>query len=316
MDGYGVGVYPRGVELHTDGRFRRRDRLGVRTLESPFPKGGGPRGQIRGFTKESRRRLAWVLANAPTDFASHLTVTYHARVDEADGAQVKRRNRALVQRAKTDMNRFLAVIGKEAGRYVWIQEFQKRGAIHFHVLLELAVDARRLSVAWCRATGQIHDPHALEQAARVRAVEDQTKARKYLIKYFGKGKQKQLPAGVDRAGRYWGASRSLRVGPLAEVVTCPNKHRHHEREALLVARSVRRYVSKAVGFKFRGGRLISWDGGLSERLVGVVKQLRAFYRDSGYIVSILEPFWEVADPEVEIRRARLESTAVFKSDWV
>lgn len=47
MHGYGVGVYPRGVELHKDGRFRRRDRLGVRTPESPFPKAGGPRGQSR-----------------------------------------------------------------------------------------------------------------------------------------------------------------------------------------------------------------------------------------------------------------------------
>ncbi len=316
MDGYGVGVYPRGVELHTDGRLRRRDRVGVRTLESPFPKSGGPRGQIRGFTKASRRRLAWVLANAPTDFAVHLTVTYHARVDEADGDQVAKRNRTLVQRAKTDMNRFLAAIGKEAGRYVWIQEFQQRGAIHFHVLLEQAVDERRLAVVWCRATGQLHDPHALEHAVRARQVEDQTKARRYLIKYFGKGKQKALPAGVDRAGRYWGASRSLRVGPLAEVVTCPTKHRQHEREALLVARAVRRYVSKHVGFKFRGGRLISWDGGLSDRLLGVVKQLRAFYRDTGYLKSILEPFWEEADPEVEIRRARLESTAVWQSEWV
>ena len=316
MEGYGVGVYPRGVELHTDGRFRRRDSLGVRTLESPFPRSGGPRGHIQGFTAESRRRLAWVLANAPPDFALHVTVTYHARVDEADGDQVAKRNRSLVERAKADMNRFLAVIGKEAGRYVWIQEFQKRGAIHFHVLLEFAVAERRLAVAWCRATGQLHDPHALEHAVRARAVEDQTKARKYLIKYFGKGKQKQLPAGVDRAGRYWGASRTLRVGPLAEVVTCQPKHRHHEREALFVSRSVRRYVSRHLGFKFRGGRLISWDGGLPGKVLGVMKQLRAYYRDTGYLMAILEPFWEAADVEVEINRASLESTAVFQSEWL
>lgn len=316
MDGYGVSVYPRGVELHTDGRFRRQDRLGVRTIYSPFPKSGGPRGAIRGFTRESRKRLAWVLANAPADFAVHLTATYHARVDEADGDEVAKRNRALVQRAKTDMNRFLAVIGKEAGRYVWIQEFQKRGAIHFHLLLERAVDERRLAVAWCRATGQLHDPHALEHAVRVRAIEDQTKARKYLIKYFGKGTQKKLPAGVDRAGRFWGASRSLRVGPIAQVVTCPPKHRHHEWEALQVVRSLRRYVSKRLGFQFRGGRLISWDGELSELLLGLLRQLRAHYRDSDYLKSIVDPFWVESDPAVEMRRAKLELTAVWKSAWI
>ena len=316
MDGYGVGVYSRGVELHTDGRIRRRDRLGVRTLESPFRSGGGPRGAIRGFTRESRRRLAWVLANAPVEFATHATFTYHARVDERDGDEVARRNRELVQRAKRDLNRFLACVSREVGRVVWIQEFQKRGAVHFHALFEHAVDERRLALAWCRATDQLHDPHALAHAVKVRQVEDQTAARKYLIRYFGKGVQKQLPAGVDRAGRFWGASRSLRVGPVAEVVTCPPKHRHHDKAALAVTRAARQFISRAVGFKYRGGRLVFWDGGVPERVLGVRRRLRAHYRDEGYLAEMLAPFWEAADPATLRRMESLNRTAEFIAEWV
>jgi hypothetical protein len=257
-----------------------------------------------------------VLANAPAEFAGHATFTYHARVAESDGDEVARRNRALVQRAKADLNRFLACVGREVGRLVWIQEFQKRGAIHFHALFEHAVDERRLAVAWCRATDQLHDPHALAHAVKVRKVEDQIAARKYLIRYFGKGVQKQLPAGVDRAGRFWGASRSLRVGPVAEVVTCPAKYRHHDKPALGVIRAVRRFLSGELGFKYRGGRLVFWDAAVPERLLGVVRRLRVFYRDEGYLKAMLEPFWEGADSAVVQRMESLNQSAEWIGEWV
>lgn len=128
-------MYARGVELHMDGRHRKRDRLGIVHFKPLFPTSGGPRGAIQGFSADSRRRLAWTLANAPVDFAVHITLTYHARVDETDGDQVAARNRALVERAKADLNRLLACLRAEIGAYCWIQEFQKRGAIHYNHLL-------------------------------------------------------------------------------------------------------------------------------------------------------------------------------------
>lgn len=158
MDGYGCRVYARGVEAHTDGRHRWRDFAGVRHFESPFRTRGGPRDQIATFSPESRRRLDWLLANAPVDFAVHATLTYHARVDESDGDQVAERNGKLVARAKADLHRFLNCIRPEVGAYCWIQEFQKRGAIHFHALFESPITASRTALAWCRATGQARRP--------------------------------------------------------------------------------------------------------------------------------------------------------------
>ncbi len=317
VDAYGVAVYPRGVEVHVDGRHRVRGPLGVREFKPLFPTKSAPRGLIEGFTRSSKRRLAWLLANAPTDFALHVTLTYHARVDESDGAQVERRNRELVERAKTDLNRFLVAIRGEAGRYVWIQEFQKRGAIHFHLLIEHAVDERRLALAWCKATGQLHDPQALEHSVKANPVEDQTAARKYLIKYFGKGGQKVLPAGVQRAGRYWGASRTLRVDPLVQVLSAELKARRHDRIALQIVRIVRRYVTRKVGFKWRSGRLVFWTADMPGRLEAMVQQLRAHYREETYLLELLAKFdWEPADPAKEAYRLRLEGGNLAMLKWL
>ncbi len=317
MESYGIAVYPRGVEVHSDGRRRERGPLGWQYLKPPFPTMSRARGLIAGFTRQSRRRLAWVLANATSDFAVHVTLTYHARVNETDNRQVEGRNRALVQRAKADLNRFLVALRKEAGRYVWIQEFQKRGAIHFHLLLEHAVSERRLALAWCKATDQLHDPHAIEHSVKANPVEDQVAARKYLIKYFGKGVQKVLPAGVERAGRYWGASRSLQAVPIVSVMSAEPKAKKHDPGAMTIRRIVRRYVSKAVGFKFRSGRLVFWTDEMPQKLTALVDRLRPYYRDEQYLTDLLERFdWEKAPEWKEKKRLKLEGGNWDALEWL
>ncbi len=310
VDGYGCAVYAHGLELHSDGRIRRRGGLGWEYLLPPFPCRGGPRGAIAGFSRESRRRLSWLLANAPIDFAVHVTLTYHARVDESVGELVARRNGQLVARSKADLKRFLMCVRRESGAYCWIQEFQSRGAIHFHVLFEHVVDAERVALAWCRATGQLHDPQALAHAVRVNPVADQTAARRYLIKYFGKHKQKALPPGVERAGRYWGASRSLHVAPLAQVMSCEKGGKRHDKAACRVRRGLQRFVWGELGFKWRGGRLPCWHPQLPERALRVLNDLRRFYREPGFLVELAAGFgWELADEATEKRRAAMDWAA-------
>lgn len=302
VDGYGCAVYPHGLELHRDGRIRRYGGLGWEYLLTPFPGKGGPRGAIAGFSRDSHKRLKWLLANAPIDFAVHVTLTYHARVDESVGEVVAKRNGDLVARSKADLKRFVMCVRNEAGAYCWIQEFQRRGAIHFHVLFEHALDAERAALAWCRATGQLHDPQALEHSVRVRRVDDQTAARRYLIKYFGKHAQKSLPLGVERAGRYWGASRSLHVEPIVQVVSCEQGGKLHDKAACRVSRGVRRFVSGVVGFDWRGGRLVRWDESLQMRVIRVLGELRRFYCELGHLVELAHSFgWEKSDDEMESR---------------
>lgn len=320
MRDYGIALYPHGVVSHVDGRKRKKERLGNHvfvTLEPLFGKNRPPRGEIRGFTEGSRRNLRWLLVNALVEFAVHATLTYHAHVDEGDGEAVAARNRALVKRAKQDLNRLLTNLRSEAGAYVWTQEFQGRGAIHFHVLFEREVAERRLAVAWCRATGQLDDPHALKHSVRVAAVEDQRAARRYLIKYFGKEVQKRLPAGVERAGRFWSSSRSLSAEPVMMVVTAQAGARKHERAALAVDRSFRKYVARLLGFNrpWRGGRLVFWDDQRVLQLGAALRQLRAFFRDHGFIVAMLERHgWEAVAPEVAAKQERFERSHA-KQAW-
>lgn len=298
MNSYGCAVYAHGIELHGDGRRRERGPLGWLYLRPALPRARGPRGEIRGFSVKSRQRLKWALANAVPEFRTHLTLTYHARVDESDADAAAARNRSLVSRAKRDLNRFLACVRREAGRYCWIQEFQSRGAVHFHVLVESVLDSSRAALAWCRATGQLHDPHALRHGVRVDAVEDQLAARRYLVRYFGKSVQKRLPAGVERAGRFWGASRSLIADPMAVVTSCEPKGKRHDASAVRVVRGLRRFVSGVVGFRWRGGRLVSWRGDLSVRALHVLGRLREYYGETGVLVEQAQRSgWELATPD-------------------
>jgi hypothetical protein len=80
------------------------------------------------------RNLAFVAANAGVEFRSHLTLTYHAVNESWEDDQG--RNRRIVNRSKRDLNRFLKAMRPQLGAYLWVQECQERGVIHYHLLAE------------------------------------------------------------------------------------------------------------------------------------------------------------------------------------
>ena len=114
---YGLRVYRFGVVVHGDWRkwvsLWRNELSGL---------GSVCRGKIRGWSRGSARRLAFVAANADARFGSHLTLTYRARAAEwEDDAE---RNQRVIRRSKADLHRFLSCLRQEIGRYLWVQEFQ------------------------------------------------------------------------------------------------------------------------------------------------------------------------------------------------
>jgi len=137
---YGVGVHPYAVDLRQDQRRKPRRRS---FLSDTY------RGAIKGLSKSSFRRLQLVALNAAGVFASHVTLTYHALTEtwETD----RDRNRRIVQQSKADMHRFLMCLRGELGEYIWVQEFQERGVIHYHLLCTEPVSQERASDAWARA---------------------------------------------------------------------------------------------------------------------------------------------------------------------
>jgi hypothetical protein len=275
MKEHGLRIFAGGIVLHGDRRRRYWSEVGVEEIEKLKYREGRRRGTVRAFSEASMKRLELVAASATNEFRSLLTLTYHAQCEawEDDAS----RNGRIVLRSKRDLNRFLSSMRRELGAYVWVQEFQARGVVHYHVLCEGEVSESRVSLAWCRATDAIDDAAALKYGAKVDRIGDQRRARRYLSRYLSKARQKLLPAGVEAGKRWWAKSRGVVLGVLAEAVVLPEGETVPRPTAARVLRCIRRFVSGELGFRFRGGLIVDWNGNLSARAAALVGPLRTYF---------------------------------------
>jgi hypothetical protein len=256
----------------------------------------GYRGRIGGWSEASARRLAFVAANVDSEFKSLLTLTYRARAEtwECDAD----RNRRIIQRAQADRHRFLRCLADELGAYLWVREFQSRGVVHYHVISERQVTQERATEAWCRASGQLGDAAVMRHGVRVDAIRSQGGALSYLARYLGKERQKQLPPGVEGAGRWWGRSRSLSLAALDEVVWLDRSNGIRKEVELRIVRILRRYVSRWTGRAYRGGAFLDYSGKLPAILVEMLATLRVHYGETPAIDPMALPVREAEEWEV------------------
>src|SRR6185369_4740819 len=263
-----------GIVLHGDRRRRYWSDQGAEEIVKLEGR-KGRRGRVKAFSEPSRKRLEMIAASAANELRSLLTLTYHARAEawEDDAA----RNGRIAARSKRDLNRFLSVMRRELGAYLWVQEFQARGVVHYHVLCEGEVEADRVSLACCRATDSLDDAVALKYAAKVERIESDGAARWYVSRYVGKARQKLLPAGVEAGNRWWGRSRSLELRVLANLVVLGEGETVPLPTAARVVRCLRRFLSGELGFRFRCGMIVDWKGKLSSRAAALVPPLREYF---------------------------------------
>ncbi len=233
------------------------------------------RGGVKAFSTASLRRLELISASAANHFRSLVTLTSHTLTEawEDDAA----RNARVVRRSKRDLNRFLSATRDEMGAYLWIQEFQKRGVVHYHLLCEGDIPETRVTLAWCRATGELDDAAALRRAVKVEPIRGERAARYYLSRYLGKARQKLLPVGVEAAGRWWGRSRSVELTVLADVVVMAEGETVADWTSSRVLRSLRRFFRGEMKFRYRGGLIVDWNGRLSTRAASLVGPLSSYY---------------------------------------
>ena len=72
----------------------------------------------------------------------------------------------------------------------------------------------------------------------------------------------------------------MRLSVLAEVVVMAEGETvPHEVEAR-VLRSLRRFFRGQMGFRYRGGLVVDWNGHLASRAAALVGPLRSFYTSS------------------------------------
>jgi len=161
---------------------------------------------IQGFSDKSRAGLRFLAENSAAPLVSQFGLTYH---DEwpSDG----RTSKAHLNAWLTALRRLVPGVG-----YLWLLEFQKRKAPHYHVFLTVPPDEEtrlKLAAAWCRITSP-GDSEALRfhQDQRNWIPWDMTSAN-YLCKYLDKEAQKDIPDGYANFGRFWGNSQWLKPSP-------------------------------------------------------------------------------------------------------
>ena len=173
-------VGQRDIRVHRSFRLTRL----VRT-------GGGIRSDVTLFSKASKRRLLSTARNFP-GLEIMLTLTYPSDFP-MDGRLVKNHWRRFRQ--------WLIRNGAETG--LWVLEFQKRGAPHFHVFMREPLDRHIVSDAWYRIVAS-GDPKHLSAGTRIEEFRNPPALGSYVMKYAAKMEQKDVPAGYESVGRFWG----------------------------------------------------------------------------------------------------------------
>lgn len=161
---------------------------------------GGPRGTIRGFTLASRRRLSFAVRNTADLWDGFLTLTYPAEFP-TDGRAVKRH-----------LNAFCSRLRREKVAYLWILEFQKRGAPHFHFLVRGWLDKKDVAQWWTEIVNPVFPSERekmLKASTRIEGIKNPDQVGAYMTAYMNKLEQKVVPKEFSHVGRFWGSSRLL-----------------------------------------------------------------------------------------------------------
>lgn len=181
----------------------------------------GDRSKITRLSASSLSRLAWTVSNTEKKFTSMLTLTYGMQFP-VSGREVQRHRNSIL----TNLRNWYKPLS-----YLWVLEFQKRGAPHLHVILDkpdrlTENDRERLAERWARIISPINamysrlrDRKIFRTRSAIKSVHMDKRtwekvrkkrgAERYMTKYALKAKQKNVPSEYGDVGRFWGTSRGL-----------------------------------------------------------------------------------------------------------
>ena len=178
-------------------------------------------------SKRSLARLALLVRGCGLTFRSLMTLTYGANFPLSG------------RKAKRDLNHFLISAKRTFGpfEYIWVLEFQERGAVHFHIATTLPapteVDLVVFSGIWQEIStphqwpySQVEAPYGKRNFKRELAtgfavfeqhrhplawerVRKDDSLSHYFAKYSMKIRQKKVPKWYSDVGRFWAASSGV-----------------------------------------------------------------------------------------------------------
>jgi hypothetical protein len=150
--------------------------------------------------------MAFVVSETKIEFMSMLTLTY-PKFYHNHGFVVKRHLRKVLDYLPSLMG-----IGVQ---YFWFVEFQKRGAPHFHILVNFAPSNKeraQMAFKWSDLVGgsQEDDVFFVHNSAEAWGkIRSKDGAKKYVMKYATKPEQKEVPPTFWNIGRFWGCSSKV-----------------------------------------------------------------------------------------------------------
>ncbi len=160
------------------------------------------RGKIQELTYKSRKRCKLAIRNTIHLMTTEAGVTYPKEYP-IDGRTVKKH-----------LNTLLQWLRRRNAEYVWVIEFQERGAPHYHFILSRPFDEGEWSRAWNRIISADlpkyrDDPSALKHGAHIALIRHSGKYGNYMTTYLNKLDQKEVPEYYQSVGRFWGMTRGL-----------------------------------------------------------------------------------------------------------
>lgn len=187
------------------------------SLNGTSPQTFGNKKAIRFLSQSSLNELLFLTVNTASKFQSLLTLTFLSP--------------PLAAQAKVHLNKFLVYLRRKIGttlRYLWFMEFQLRGAIHFHILLNQKYQ-KPLHMSMAEYWGRCTEPlnvgyYSLVKCKNLmtqetviafhkdeRGVWENIRKKdgmiRYVAKYAMKTTQKKPPKWLNLTGRFWGSDR-------------------------------------------------------------------------------------------------------------
>jgi hypothetical protein len=156
------------------------------------------RSRIIRFSWRSARRLRHVIRNTEDIWRAFVTLTYSGNFP-LNGRETK-----------THLNAFLQYLRRKRVKYVWVLEFQSRGAPHFHIIASGEIPKDEVAERWYRIVGSGDERH-LRGGTRVEAIKSKGHLYGYLYNYIKKLDQKKPPETFEDIGRFWGSSRNILI---------------------------------------------------------------------------------------------------------
>jgi hypothetical protein len=176
-------------------------------------KGGGKRGRIEVFSKESRYRLFRLLHTLEFKSVTFITLTYPSEFPTY-GKMYKAHLKEYRRRFEKRWGSMQAV---------WRLEFQERGAPHFHIMY---LDCPFIPIKeWCALWADV--THSKDPAHRKNGVDlkiitsssEQRLIASYIGKYISKVDEREIKQDGKDCGRYWGKWNITEQDPIEIEVT-------------------------------------------------------------------------------------------------